>query len=109
MKKNWASIRYYHKNGYPISLCQLKPEELYLLEKQARYEFYGRFEYFFRNVLSFKSPLKITIIKGGASFVFFLKKCFLALTGKRVYSKILELSQTQSDAIPEISTASPLS
>lgn len=84
LKRSWSRIRYYHKGQYPISLCELSPEELYRLEKQARYSFYGRIGYFMKNVLSFKSPLKITFTKGAAFCAFFPIKLLLSLLGKNV-------------------------
>jgi radical SAM superfamily enzyme YgiQ (UPF0313 family) len=84
LKREWTRIRYYHKGQYPISLCELTPEELYQLEKQARYSFYGRIGYFIKNVLAFKFPLRITIIKAGAFGAFFLIKWSLILTGKSI-------------------------
>ena len=101
LKKNWKSIRYYHKNEYPMSLCEIEPEELYYLEKQARYEFYGRLQYFVHNVLSFRFPFKITVIKAGASTIYFLIKCLLTITGKRIYNKIKKKSLKEICRISE--------
>lgn len=88
LQKAWNRIQYYHKDQYPISLCELSPEELFKLEKQARYEFYGRWAYFVANVLNFKKPIKINAIKCIGSTVFFAIKAYLGFTEKRIMPKI---------------------
>jgi anaerobic magnesium-protoporphyrin IX monomethyl ester cyclase len=88
LKGCWSRIRYYHKGQYPISLCDLAPEELYQLEKQARFSFYGRLGYFFHNVLSFRYPLKITFIKASAFGAFFFAHLTLRILGRSIVSSI---------------------
>ena len=88
LQNAWDRIRYYHKGQYPISLCDLTPPELYQLEKQARYEFYGRLNYLLRNVLTFRSPLKVTISKTGACVAYMAVKMVLGLTGRRTLPRI---------------------
>ncbi len=88
LQKDWHRIRYYHKGQYPISLCDLDPEVLYHIEKQARYEFYGRIGYFFTNPCSLRFPFKLTVIKAGASVVYFAIKWLLIIRGKRVLSRL---------------------
>lgn len=84
LKHSWNRIRYYHKGQYPISMCELSPEELYRLEKQARYSFYGRPGYFFHNVLPLRFPLKITITKCAAFLAFFTANILLSLLGRNI-------------------------
>jgi hypothetical protein len=88
LRENWDRIRYYHNGQYPISLCDLNPEELYLIEKQARYEFYGRLRYFFANPLAFRFPLKLSMVKAGASIAYGGIKLLLFLSGRRVVSRL---------------------
>ena len=98
LKEDWQRIRYYHKGQYPISLCDLDPEELFQLEKQARYEFYGRFGYFIANPCALRFPFKLSVIKAGASVVFFLMKTILMISGKRVVVKLRRKARRISEA-----------
>jgi len=88
LKHSWNRIRYYHKGHYPISMCDLSPEELYHLEKQARYSFYGRITYFTHNILSFRRPFKVTITKCTAFGAFLMANLLLSLLGRNIVSKI---------------------
>lgn len=101
LRNSWSRIRYYHKGQYPISLCELTPEELYKLEKQARYEFYGRIRYFLSNILSFRNPLKLLFVKGEAFAAFFLIRSFLTITGKRILPKIQQKAEPE-EAVQEL-------
>ncbi len=88
LKTAWKRIRYYHKGEHPICLCELTPLELYKLEKQARYEFYGRGGYFLTNVLTFRFPIRLGVIRLGAFLVCGFMKSILSLSGKRVVPKL---------------------
>jgi radical SAM superfamily enzyme YgiQ (UPF0313 family) len=94
LRENWDRIRYYHKGQHPISMCALDPETLYQLEKQARYEFYGRIGYFLTNPLALRRPVKLSFIKASAFAAYFVVRMALWLTGRRVVTRLRRMARS---------------
>jgi len=99
LKEDWDRIRYYHKEQYPISLCAIDPETLFRIEKQARYEYYGRLRYFLANPCALRYPFKLSVIKAGASVVYFFIKLLLTLQGKRVIFKLRKQAANEAAVV----------